>query len=69
MLSVRDEDVIGDYALTWEYLEPVFRQMEKEAKERGEDTTDFYRGLSAAPETMNELLSHIEDYYGGIGGI
>ena len=67
MLGVRDEDIVIDYALTWEYLAPVLQQKEREAKERGEDTTNFYLGLSAAPETMIKMLSHINDQYGDIG--
>lgn len=65
-LGVPDETIVGDYALTREYL-TLWRDLSDEAlAKRGEQYgTELTREmLDAAPETMQSLLSGIDERYG-----
>ena len=65
-LGVPDETIVGDYALTREYL-TLWRDLsDEQIAERGEQYgTELTREmLDAAPETMQSLLSGIDERYG-----
>ena len=65
-LNVPVETIAEDYALSWQYLQPVREKLQREAFEKGEDPKAALRGWSANPETMTTTLDHIESRHGGI---
>ena len=66
-LRVPIDVVAEDYALSWQYLQPLIELLKQRAFERGENPDDVSRGFgSARPETMIETLKYIESRYGGI---
>jgi protein-tyrosine phosphatase len=67
-LRVPVQTVVEDYALSWQYLQPVREQLQREAVQRGDDPKLALRGWSANPEAMAETMAHIENRYDGVAG-
>ena len=67
-LGVSAETIAEDYAMSGQYLEPLFERWRLDAIERGADMSLFEWEMSADPEVMSETLSHLDNRYGGVEG-
>ncbi|MBA3947451.1 MAG: tyrosine-protein phosphatase [Herpetosiphonaceae bacterium] len=62
--GVPHELIVADYALSQEYLRPLFDQ-ELNAEPDVERRAESAIWLSSAPETMQAILKHLDHEYGG----
>ena len=65
LTGVSPEDIAQDYALSDLYLQSQYQEMLAQ-KTNLEERTILASQLTSKPETMTNLLQHIEKYYGGV---
>lgn len=65
LVGVARSDVIKDFALTHDRIEPLRRRLLADAEDRGEDPREFARLLGATPDLITPALDHLDDKYGG----
>ena len=66
LTGVSPEDIARDYALSDLYLQSQYQEMLAQ-KTNSEERISLAAQLTSKPETMENLLQHIEDHYGGVG--
>lgn len=58
-------DVVDDYVLTHERIDPIRIRLIADAEARGIDPVDFVRMLGADADTLASALEHLDRRYGG----
>ncbi|TVR92220.1 MAG: tyrosine-protein phosphatase [Trueperaceae bacterium] len=58
-------DVVGDYVLTHDRIDPIRARLVADAEAHGIDPVDFARLLGAEAETLASALEHLDRRYGG----
>jgi protein-tyrosine phosphatase len=64
-VGVRRVDVVADYVLTHERIDPIRTRLVADAEARGIDRVDFVRLLGADADTLTSALDHLDRRYGG----
>lgn len=64
-VGVARSDVIADFSLTHDRIEPLRKRLLVDAESRGEDPREFARLLGATPDLITPALDHLDDRYGG----
>jgi protein-tyrosine phosphatase len=67
-LGVSEEQIVQDYALTSDYIEPLLEPLRQEAVAKGYDLAWYNQLLTSEAPTMEHTLAHLKDQYGGIEG-
>ncbi|MBO0783820.1 MAG: tyrosine-protein phosphatase, partial [Ktedonobacteraceae bacterium] len=65
LLWVPDGTIAEDYALSAQYLGPLFEQMRQQARSTGRDIALPAKMLEARPECILEMLAYLRAEYGG----
>lgn len=65
LVNVPDATIAEDYALSAEYLTPLFEQLRQKIALAGEDLSQFEKLLAAHPQTMLDTLAYLKSKYGG----
>jgi protein-tyrosine phosphatase len=65
LANVPDETIAADYALSAEYLSPLFVELRHKIKQTGQDLAQFEKLLASRPEMMLETLDYLNHRYGG----
>jgi protein-tyrosine phosphatase len=58
-------DVVADYVLTHERIDPIRTRLVADAEARGIDRADFIRMLGADADTLTSALKHLDRRHGG----
>lgn len=66
LAGVPDETIIADYALSYDYLLPIVDGYREKIRSQGGDISLFDMLIQSPPETMAEMLAHLQNKYGGI---
>lgn len=65
LVGVARADVITDFSLTHDRIEPLRKRLLVDAESRGEDPQEFARLLGATPDLITPALDHLDSRYGG----
>ena len=69
LCGVDQRDIIGDYSLSMVNLRPFYEQMPLPNEEVGKNKKLMYTGFyRTGPDTMEGLLDHFREKYGGVEG-
>ena len=69
LCGVDQRDIIGDYTLSMVNLRPFYEQMPLPNEEVGKNKKLMYTGFyRTGPDTMEGLLDHFKEKYGGVEG-
>jgi len=64
-VGVSDEQIAADYALTNKQIRQLVDEWRAYAQKQGSDMQVFERDVTAAPETMINMLAYLRETYGG----
>ena len=66
LAGVPDEIIIADYAYSYDYLLPIVAGYREKIHQQGGDISMFDMLIQSPPETMAQMLAHLDEKYGGI---
>lgn len=65
LLGVPFRSIAADYAVSYDYLQPILHQYRQEAASNGRSPAQFEQLLQARPESIIDTLCHLQYTYGG----
>lgn len=68
LAGVDHATIAEDYALTTQYAAGLFDDLRDQAAAAGRDRAMFERFLVARPESMHNILTYVDETYGGVSG-
>jgi protein-tyrosine phosphatase len=67
-VGVSQDDITADYALTGQYLQPMFDELRADAARDGRDVARFEAMLLSEPSAMHRMLDVITARFGNVRG-